>query len=201
MNQISSKPFAEVIESSLHGFVAQSWEWDSFPAFGSLVTIETEKRTLIGIVHQIQTGSMDPNRHPFPYKKTEAELRREQPQIFEFLRTTFSSLTIGYQEKAASFYMLPPEPVKIHAFVQTMSHTAAATFFANDAYLHLIFSLSNHLFNLDELLLAILKYQADLGLLTKVRMATFINQFSLLTGNDYRRLKLFLQRAEPIVGY
>lgn len=200
MNQNTSKPFAEVIESSLHGFTAQSWEWDAFPSFGSLVAIHTDKRILFGIVHQIQTGSMDPSRHPFPYKKTEEELRREQPQIFEFLRTTFSCITIGYQERNSYFYLLAPEPVKIHAFICPMPQELAFNFLSDDAYLHLIFSLSNHLFNLDELLLAILKYQTELGLLTPTRITTFIQRFSLLTGNDYRRLKLFLQRAEPIMA-
>ncbi len=96
-----NKPFAEVIESSLHGWLAQSWQWDTFPSFGSIVTIQGKKRTHFGIVHQIQTGSMDPVRYPFPYQKTEEELLKEQPQIFEFLKTTFSCLIIGYQEKGS----------------------------------------------------------------------------------------------------
>ena len=79
--------FSEVIDSSLHGFTAQSWQWDDFPAFGQLVTVQSGTRTLFGIVYQVHTGSMDPVRYPFPYQKTEAELLAEQPQIFEFLKT------------------------------------------------------------------------------------------------------------------
>jgi len=63
--------FAEVIESSIAGFLAQSWQWDNFPTFGSLVIIKEKRRTLFGIVHQVQTGSMDPMRYPFTYQKTE----------------------------------------------------------------------------------------------------------------------------------
>ena len=113
--QFARKPFAEVIESSLQGWLAQSWNWNCFPAFGSLVTIETKKRQLFGIVHQIQTGSMDPMRHPFPYQKTEEELLQEQPQIFEFLKTTFSCLTLGYSERERIIYLLAPEPPQIHS--------------------------------------------------------------------------------------
>src|SRR5688500_18584413 len=109
--------FAEVIESSLTGWLAQSWSWDTFPNFGSFVAIETKNRTVFGIVHQVQTGSMDPVRYPFPYQKTEEELLREQPQIFEFLKTTFSCITIGYQEKRIFSYLIAPEPPKIHSFV------------------------------------------------------------------------------------
>ena len=61
--------FAEVTESSLQTFTAQSWEWDYFPAFGSLVTVQTINRTVLGIVYAIQTGSSDPHRSPFTYKK------------------------------------------------------------------------------------------------------------------------------------
>ena len=61
--------FAEVIESSLHGFLAQSWKWDQFPSFGSIVTIETKQRIVFGIVHEVKTGSMDSMRYPFPVSK------------------------------------------------------------------------------------------------------------------------------------
>ena len=40
------KYFAEVIESSLTGWLAQSWSWDTFPEFGSFVAIEGKKRTI-----------------------------------------------------------------------------------------------------------------------------------------------------------
>ena len=65
-----------------------------------MVTIQAPGRTVCGIVHQVQTGSMDPVRYPFAYQKTEAELRAEQPQIFEFLKTTFSCLSsLGIKKK------------------------------------------------------------------------------------------------------
>jgi hypothetical protein len=196
----TNKAFAEVIESSLHGFLAQSWQWDTFPAFGSIVTIETKERILFGIVHEVKTGSMDSVRYPFPYQKTEEELLLEQPQIFEFLKTTFSCLTIGYKQNGKIFYLLAPEPSKIHAFVMPASKTLCSQFFDSDMYLHLLFGMSNQILHLDELLLATLKHQVALGILTKERLTKFVETFSLLTGNDYRRLKLFLQRAAPLVG-
>lgn len=191
--------FAEVIESSLHGWLAQSWRWDTFPTFGSLVTIEGKDRTLFGIVHQVQTGSMDPIRYPFPYQKTEEELLREQPQIFEFLKTTFSCLTLGYQEKGKLFYMLAPQPPKIYLFVEPVSKEASKQFFSKDKYLHGLFSLSSQIFNLDELLLALLKRQAALNILSEEKVQNFMHTYSLLIGNDYRRIKLFLQRVEHMV--
>jgi hypothetical protein len=195
----NNKAFAEVIESSLTGWLAQSWHWDYFPTFGSIVTVETKKRTLVGIVYQIKTGSIDPVRYPFTYQKTEEELMHEQPQIFEFLKTTFSSLIIGYREKEKIFYQLAPEPPKLHACVSSASTQLHQDFFLHDHYLHLLFALSNNLFNLDELLLAILKQLSDQHLLQQNSLEKFVDTFSLLTGNDYRRLKLFLQRAQELI--
>lgn len=193
-----SNSFAEVVESNLQQFVAQCWQWDFFPAFGSLVTVKSGTRTIIGVVHQTQTGSMDPTRYPFPYQKTEEELQREQPQIFEFLRTTFSCLTIGYKEKGVFHYALAPQPSKIHAFVEHADKELIQQFYSSDLYLHVLFGMAGSVFNLDELLLAMLRGVKEEGLLSDIKMSNFIETFSLHTGNDYRRLKLFLQRIEGI---
>jgi hypothetical protein len=194
----NNKPFAEIVESSLHSFVAQSWEWDKFPAFGSLVTVTCGTRTVVGIVHQIQTGSMDPGRYPFPYRKTEEELKQEQPQIFEFLRTTFTCLVLGYFEKGVAQYLLCPTPPKIHAFIQDISPELAQRYCSSPQYLHLLFGLGTQVFNLDELILAHLKNLHDAKLLPETRLAEFIETLTLLTGSDYRRLKLFLQRVQSL---
>lgn len=192
--------FAEVIQSSLHSWVAQSWQWNQFPSFGSLVTIETQQRTLFGLVHQINTGSMDPSRYPFAYQKTYEELMAEQPQIFEFLKTTFACISVGYQEQGKIYYLTPPEPAPIHAFISPMEAQVCRQFFANQGYLPLIFAASSQLYSLDELLLALLRHQATLGTLAAPdKLTSFIDQFCLLTGNDYRRLKLFLQRIQAFI--
>lgn len=193
------KCFAEVVESSLTNWVAQSWAWDDFPEFGSFVEIEGKKRTIFGIVHHVQTGSMDPMRYPFPYQKTEEELLREQPQIFEFLKTTFSCIAVGYQEKKSISYLIAPEPPKIHSFVAHPDKEMSKIFFASTRYLHLLFTHSSHIFNIDELLLALLKHYKDLNVLTPDKINEFMHTYSLLIGNDYRRIKLFLQRVEHML--
>ena len=195
MTVVASSAFAEVIESSLTGWCAQSWQWDHFARFGSLVTSTHNTYTLFGIVHQVETGSIDPSRSPFPFKKTEEELKSEQPQIFEYLRTTFSCLTVGYREKGRITYQLAPMPAKIHSFVEPAKSDLAKEFFACEHYLHLLFGASGQETNLDELLLALLCEQQALGLLSKNRLEQFAQTYSLLTGSDYRRMKLFLQRA------
>jgi hypothetical protein len=196
---MNTTPFAEIIESSLHSFTAQSWQWDKFAHFGSLVKVDSGTKQIFAVVHQVQTGSMDPNRTPFVYQKTEQELLKEQPQIFSFLKTTFSCLILGYQEKGNIQYTISPEPPKIHAFVSPMDTDSLKTFFYQDTYLHTLFNAADQIYNLDELLLALFKQQKELDILNKTKLHQLIETFSILSGNDYRRLKLFLQRVQPIV--
>ncbi|KKQ11468.1 MAG: HerA-ATP synthase, barrel domain protein [candidate division TM6 bacterium GW2011_GWF2_36_6] len=195
------KPFfAELIDSNLQGFTAQCWKWDNFAEFGSLIQVDSGKNTVLGCVTQVQTGSQDPMRSPFPYQKTEAELLAEQPQIFEFLRTTFTVQILGYIDKNQNkiFYLLPPVPCKIHSFAKECSNEIVEKFFKEQFYLHILFKFLNQNPNFDELLLAILNRLSSQNMLTQNMLEDFYQTLSLLTGNDYRRLKLFLTRVEKL---
>ncbi len=194
--------FAEIIESSLDHYTAQSWQWDNYPTFGSLVQVQDAHKTIFGIVSHIQTGSIDPTRSPYPYQKTEAELRAEQPQIFEFLKTTFLVQIVGYTQMTNQdkiFYILPPTPCKIHSFVAPCTHSQAIHFFTRPDFLHLLFAFYQNIPNLDELLLAMLKHLLHEKIFDLNTLDSFCQIFTLQTGNDYRRLKLFLQRVEALV--
>ncbi|MCL4229353.1 hypothetical protein KJZ61_01535 [Candidatus Dependentiae bacterium] len=195
---MNNNHFAEVIESSLHAFKAQCWQWDRPPTFGSLVAVQDGTKTIFALVAQSEMGSMDPVHYPFPYQKTQEELRSEQPQIFEFLKTTFSGLIVGCREKGRITYLAPNTPPKIHAFVETVSGDLAREFFASSAYLHLVFASVQHMLSVDEFLLAVLHHHVDACLVSEQSLHEFLETFSLLTGNDYRRLKLFLQRIQPL---
>lgn len=193
----SSAPFAEVIISSLPQWTAQSWQWDVRPPFASLMVVEDKEQTVFGLVCSIETGSWQTERTPFPYQKTEEELLRDQPHIFEFLRTTFTCITVGYLNNETISYQYAPKPPKIHAFVRQATPAEAQAFFSDDRYVTMLFGAQGETCNLDELLLALLKQRSGLGQLSEEQFKKFIDTYSLLTGNDYRRLKLFLHRAQP----
>lgn len=193
---MNNKPFAEVIESSLDTFLAQSWKWDAFPQFGSLVQVQQNELTILGCVISIKTGSMDPLRYPFPYQKTEEELKKEQPQIFEFLKTMFTVKVLGYKTQESLYYQLPPTPAKIHAFVESAPQELASRFFANPDFLYRLFATQPAIPNFDDLLLAIFQNLAQQKRLSSDIINSFCQTLSLLTGNDYRRMKLFLRRVE-----
>ncbi|MBM17735.1 MAG: hypothetical protein CL947_01545 [Epsilonproteobacteria bacterium] len=197
--QIEKNSFAEIIESNLSEWTAQCWQWDQTPSFGSLVITSHGSLQIFGIVHTIKTGSMDPIRQPVPYQKTEEELQQEQPQIFEFLQTTFTCITVGYYENNKFFYHLPERPPKIHAFVDNAKELQYNQFFAQEHFLHLLFNLSNQIFNLDELLLAMLKQLTQKQVLNNENLNNFIETFAMLCKNDYQKLKIFLQRTDQLL--
>jgi hypothetical protein len=72
------------------------------------------------LVYGASTTSLEPNRRPSALGfADEDELRMEQPQIFELLRTEFSGLLIAYStgdEKGLRRH-LPPTPPRIHSRV------------------------------------------------------------------------------------
>lgn len=192
--------FAEVVQSNLQNFTAQCWKWDNFAEYGSLVQVEAGDSIVLGCVTQVQTGSIDPVRFPFPYQKTEQELLAEQPQIFEFLRTIFNVQILGYINTAQNsvHHRLPSMPCKIHAFVAESSAEVMQNFFQEPLYLNVLFSSLNQDSNVDELLLAMLNQLSAKKILSQALLDDLCQTFSLLTGNDYRRLKLFLKRVEKI---
>jgi len=199
-----NKPFAEIIESCLDNVTAQCWQWDNFPTFGSLVQVDTQEQIIFGCVTNIQTGSLDALRYPFPYQKTEDELRREQPQIFEFLKTTFKVQILGYIDKKNSsrvLYLIPPKPCKIHAFISSSSLETQQLFFQKFDFLNLVFAFAHQIPSIDELLLVIIQNLSQKNMLSQEKLDQFCQKFSLLTGNDYRRLKLFFQRIEASITY
>lgn len=196
--------FAEVITSSLWDCAAQCWQFNQAPAYGSLLVIEDQSTKYFGLVCEINTGSLDTVRLPIAYQKTEQELQQELPQIFEFLKTTFTCLLVGYQEQVDHkanqlIYTAPAVPPKIHMFVRISTASELELFFHSYQFLHLLFSRANQMHNqIDELLLAVFqRAKSRLDLITKID--EFTELFALLVGRDYQRLRLFFGRLELIL--
>jgi len=199
MHNKKNEFFAEIIESSLTSFTARSWQWDSFPSLGSLIYTAQGDRIVYGLVHSIKTGSFDESRTPFAYKKTEAELKKELPHIFELLKTDFQALILGYKEAETINYVCTPEPPKIHSFIANTSAQMSIEFLQSTHYLYLIFSMQKELFNIDELLLSFVYYQQKNNVFDANHINSFIDTFCLLSGNDYKRLKVFLHRLQALM--
>lgn len=190
--------FAEIIQSSLEQWRAHSWDWRDVPEYGSLVMVSRPSGAVFGVVHAIEVGSLDSSRSPFPYKMTEEELLSQQPHIFAFLATTFSAITVGYTDEQGYNYQLAAHPPRIHGFVERATERDLRAFFSSQEYLHLIFGFSSRIGNVDELLLAIVKRQFGAQCMDRQQLHSFIKMYSLLLGNDYKRLKVFLGRVQIV---
>jgi len=72
------------------------------------------------LVYGANTSSLEPNRRPSALGfADEDEMRRQQPQIFELLRTEFSGLLVAYAPGDGKPLRrhLPPRPPRIHSRV------------------------------------------------------------------------------------
>lgn len=197
-NQDNKTSFAEILESSIFHFTAQSWQWNMIPEFGSLVTATSSGRTIFAIIYDIKTGPIDPIRQPVAYQRTEEQLLKEQPQIFEFLSTSFSCIAIGYLEDSQLFYNLPPQPPKMHTFVNFAQQEQYEQCFATEQFLYLLCNTKEQI-NLEEILLAILKHQLKNKVLTKKRFNKFIETLFMLNKNNYVQTKMFLTRVQQFL--
>ena len=74
------------------------------------------RETIYGVVFNAYTHSLEPNRLAIAYHRSEQELRDEQPQIFELLKTKFEAVIIGYETEALSDSTCH-QPPRLHSFV------------------------------------------------------------------------------------
>ena len=193
--------FAEVFESSVTGFTAQCWEWDDIPEIGSCVmVVENDCDFIIGCITNIKTSSMYSDRQPFAFQKTEEELRIEQPQIFELLKTEFQVHFLGFCHSKSNcknaFYCLPKRPPKMHSFVYKLSEEIGTFFFKSTEFLQIFFSFSKSIECFDDILISFLYCLFQTKIVEQSFLPAFCSTFSLLTKNDYYRLRLFLKRFQ-----
>lgn len=194
---MDNKPvfFAEVIESCLTYFKAQCWDYAYVPPFGSLVVIEQDGLAFYALVHQSFTGTDNMVYAVQAYQKTEEELKRDQPQIFELLKTTFNAVIIAHKQENAICFSSAPVPAKSHAFVR-LATDQELDFFAHDfGYLSILFGQANQV-NIDELLVAFVSILNQKKLIQEDELVSLLNIYLLLCGNDYRRVRFLAQRLQ-----
>lgn len=184
--------------ASLSQWTTQAWQWDVYPEFGAVVCTENGATQIFGVVYHIKTGSDDPVRQTFAYQKSEVELRQEQPQIFEFLKTDFSAIPLCYLLDQRFVYALPPRPPQNHAFVRLATASELSALLASSGAVHAIFSQYSKIDHFEELLLAFLRYLEQFSLVSRALLMQISEQLSLATTNDYRRLKMFMDRLGDI---
>jgi hypothetical protein len=188
----------EVIESSTTTLIAEARRLHGAPDFGAFVRVDGvdasgAARDIVGTVHNASTLSLESNRRPVAYGKTEAELRREQPQIFELLRTQFDVFVLGTLHGEQVVHLFPPQPARIHSFVHPCSDEQVRAITEDPQFLRSLLEATG--LPTDELLLA------TLGQALRVRgegAAIYLRQMgaelSRLLRDDYERLSSLVRR-------
>ena len=182
---------AEVVESSTTVFTAQCWELHNSPPLGSLVRVDSDP-PVFGVVSDVATRSIEPGRRPIAYGIPEEQLREEQPQIFELLRTEFEAVIVGYEDSPYIRQFLPPHPPRIHSFVRPCSKDEVRTFTGQWDFLRMLLSAPR--VPTDELIIAAVRSAFEAWDRDRNYLVRAGKELSRLLKNDYERLGSLMRR-------
>lgn len=187
----------EVIGSSNTEFIAQSHLLFESPAFGEFVRVEGRDEVVYGVVFATYTHSLEPNRLAVAYHRSELELRAEQPQIFELLKTKFEAVVVGYRGRDVVRSQLPPKPPRIHAFVHPLPVLEVKRVTADLGFLRLLLAGARapNRAPVDELVASALRHavaahEGDRGYLVRAG-----KELARLLKDDYETLSSILRRV------
>ena len=182
----------EIVESCTTELIAEARELHRAPSVGQFIRVEGNM-PVVGIVFNVFTHSIEPNRRPTAYGKTEQELRMEQPQIFELLRTEFQALVLGYIDGDEPVHILPPQPARIHSFVHQCTDSQVQAFTRTEDYLRSL--LNTVKIPTDELLIAVLRHTLRAHAHSRAYLVRVGKELSRLMGDDYDRLSSVIRRV------
>lgn len=183
----------EVIETATTQFLAEARELEGAPPFGSLVKVPRGEGepTVYGAVFEIRTESADASRRPVAFGLSPEELRRQQPQIFQLLRTYFRVLILGYGEGGSFRAFLPPRPPAIHAFVYPCTPEEGRLVTGGVGYIHSM--LNGGLGIGDQLAAAVIRQGAAFHPNPGAYLRRAGRELRRLLAQDYERLRTLLR--------
>ncbi|MDX1546517.1 MAG: hypothetical protein R3247_06000 [Rhodothermales bacterium] len=196
---MTPQKIAEVIASSTRAFEAEVYREAAPPPFGSWVRVpQPGGRVLYGLVSHVAVSPVEPTRRAVAFGKTEDELRRELPQVFELLRTTLHAQVLAYREAGGAVRQtLPPHPAALHAFVYPCPDDEACDLGAPHDYLRTLVRHADPAVPVDDLLVAVLStvYRAHGGRHGgEPALVGAARALSRLLDDDHERLQSILRR-------
>ena len=123
---------------------------------------------------------------------TEEELRREQPQIFELLRTEFDAVIVGHQGDRGPLQILPSQPPGIHTFCYACDDREVKALTANGDFVRSI--LAGTQVPTDELIIASVRTAWAVRGYDMAYLVTLGKELSRLIRDDYERLSSLIRR-------
>lgn len=193
----------EVVQSATTHYVAQALRADGegltmpkAPPFGSFVraVLEEEGIEVYGLIYHVETTSIDAVHRPTALNMSRQELREQQPQIFGLLRTDFSVVVTGYQERGRTFHYLPPFPPMVHDFVYACDPEEVVALTERLEFLRTLISFRQA--PTDELVASCLRQVFRLRGGDRAFMVGAGRTLTNLLKNDYDRLSAIMERLD-----
>ena len=198
------KKVGEIVSSNTSSFTAQCLKEDSStltlpqaPYFGSFVIAKSEEIgfDIIAVVFDISSGSIDSVHRPTAMNLTRAELRFQQPQIFDLLKTDFSAITVGYLKDGKIYQSVPPHPPQIHDFVYSCTNNQVKEITDNLDYIRTLLNSGSNM--CEDIIEANLRF----SYLARGNNRDFLisagRELSNLLKDNYDRLSAILRRIKP----
>jgi hypothetical protein len=117
----TSEPIGEIVDTSVAELTAQACVLNVAPPFGGFVKVMMPERTVYGVVYAIHTGSLEPGGRPVLRGRDgmrDGAIFEQNPDLEQLLRTEFSALVIGFEERGetgqALRAYLPASPPPLH---------------------------------------------------------------------------------------
>ncbi|MEK7434044.1 MAG: hypothetical protein AABZ74_12990 [Cyanobacteriota bacterium] len=201
-----AKRVGEIVSSNTTSFIAQcikNTDSDELtlaqsPYFGSFVKSKCDELgfDIIAVVYEISSGSIDSVHRPTAMNLSRQELRLQQPQIFDLLKTDFSAITIGYIFEDKLYQGIPPHPPQIHDFVYTCDYKEIALITEKKDYLRTL--LNSGVSLSEELLEATIRYGYYSRGCNRDFLVSSGKELSSLMKDNYDKLSSILKKIKPI---
>jgi hypothetical protein len=200
----NKKKVGEIISSNTISFTSQCIKEESdrltlpqAPYFGSFVIAQGEELgfDILAVVSEISSKSIDSVHQPVAMNMTKEELRMNQPQIFDLLRTDFSAITIGYILNDKVFHYIPPHPPQIHDFVFSCDAKDILKITEKPDYLRTLLNSSSSLS--EELISSNIRYSYYARGCNRDFLINTGKELSNLLKDNYDRLSSILKRIKP----
>lgn len=192
----------EVLESNTSTLKAQVPRDVAAPAFGAWIKVpQKDGQVVYGVVSMVEQGSLMPSRRATALGKTNDELVREMPHVFELLRTSFTAQIVAYPEPAGRIRQtLPPYPVAIHEFVEACTPQELRALETPLDFLRTLVQRGDAGAPMDDLLVALLRqlYEAHKTEREEEAYRLLVDAgrtLSRLFADDHERLQAILRRV------
>jgi hypothetical protein len=154
------------------------------------------EETLYALVFSATTGSLEPGRRAAAYGLEEAQLREEQPQIFDLLATEFEALHIGFVRDGRLRPYLPSRPPRLHALVETCTPEETCALTDTPDLLRTLLAATGEV-SADELIAACLRHAYECRNRDFAYLVRMGKQLAILLREDPERLAALLRKLEP----